>query len=64
MRTNTDGLIAHEVGWKYQEVVCKLEERRKVKSAAAYQIKASKAKKVNSIKASSAINEKLAKFGY
>lgn len=57
-------LLAHEVGWKYQDVVSKLEERRKVKSAAAYQIKTAKAKKVNDIKSSSEINSKLAKFGY
>lgn len=57
-------VVAHEVGWKYQDVVSKLEERRKVKSAAAYAIKAAKVKKVNSIKASSEVNSKLAKFGF
>eukprot|EP01137_Pigoraptor_chileana_P014333 Opistho-2@68832 len=33
------GRLAHEVGWKYQDVVKTLEEKRKVKSAAFYQAK-------------------------
>jgi large subunit ribosomal protein L13Ae len=35
----TIGRISHEVGWKYQDVVAKLEEKRKAKSAAYYQRK-------------------------
>ncbi|KAI8994971.1 60S ribosomal protein L16 [Pilobolus umbonatus] len=35
----TIGRISHEVGWKYQDVVAKLEEKRKAKSAAFYQRK-------------------------
>ncbi|KAG0168776.1 60S ribosomal protein L16B [Apophysomyces sp. BC1034] len=36
----TLGRISHEVGWKYQDVVAKLEDKRKAKSAAYYQRKA------------------------
>ncbi|BDD60717.1 60S ribosomal protein L16B [Monascus purpureus] len=35
----TVGRLSHEVGWKYQDVVARLEERRKVKSAAYYERK-------------------------
>ncbi|CAO3600604.1 unnamed protein product [Absidia cylindrospora] len=35
----TIGRISHEVGWKYQDVVAKLEDKRKAKSAAYYQRK-------------------------
>lgn len=60
----TVGRLSHEVGWKYQDVVSKLEERRKVKSAAAYAVRAAKQQKVGQLKAASAVNDKLAKFGY
>jgi large subunit ribosomal protein L13Ae len=60
----TVGRLSHEVGWRYADVVSKLEERRKVKSAAAYAIKKAKVTKIDNIKKASAINEKLAKFGY
>jgi len=33
------GRIAHEVGWKYKDVVDKLEEKRKIKSKAFYERK-------------------------
>ncbi|KAL8901909.1 MAG: hypothetical protein Q9207_004971 [Kuettlingeria erythrocarpa] len=35
----TVGRLSHEVGWKYQDVVARLEERRKVKGAAYYERK-------------------------
>uniref|UniRef100_A0A0N5AK42 Large ribosomal subunit protein uL13 n=1 Tax=Syphacia muris TaxID=451379 RepID=A0A0N5AK42_9BILA len=35
----TVGRLSHEVGWQYQEVVAKLEAKRKVKSAAYYEKK-------------------------
>uniref|UniRef100_A0A915C8P4 Large ribosomal subunit protein uL13 n=2 Tax=Parascaris univalens TaxID=6257 RepID=A0A915C8P4_PARUN len=35
----TVGRLAHEVGWQYQDVVAKLEARRKVRSAAFYERK-------------------------
>ncbi|KAI7869870.1 60S ribosomal protein L16 [Spinellus fusiger] len=36
----TLGRISHEVGWKYQDVVAKLEDKRKAKSSAYYERKA------------------------
>ncbi|EEB07127.1 60S ribosomal protein L16 [Schizosaccharomyces japonicus yFS275] len=60
----TVGRLSAEVGWKYQDVVAKLEERRKVKSAAFYQAKLTKQKKFSAAKAASSVNEKLAQFGY
>ncbi|KAK6498495.1 60S ribosomal protein L16B [Arthrobotrys musiformis] len=60
------GRLSKEVGWKYADVVSKLEERRKVKGAAFYarkqaQIKAlSQAKKATTTKA----DEQLASYGY
>jgi len=35
----TVGRLGHEFGWKYQDVVARLEERRKAKSAAYYERK-------------------------
>lgn len=35
----TVGRLSHEVGWKYQDVVARLEERRKVKGSAYYERK-------------------------
>jgi large subunit ribosomal protein L13Ae len=35
----TVGRLGHEFGWKYQDVVARLEERRKVKGAAYYERK-------------------------
>jgi len=35
----TVGRLSHEVGWKYQDVVARLEERRKAKSQAYYERK-------------------------
>ncbi|KAL3951710.1 hypothetical protein ACCO45_013427 [Purpureocillium lilacinum] len=37
----TVGRLSHEVGWKYQDVVARLEERRKAKGAAYYERKRS-----------------------
>jgi large subunit ribosomal protein L13Ae len=63
----TIGRLSHEVGWKYQDVVARLEERRKVKSAAYYAKKSALNKKVAAAKASVAESEaskKLAALGY
>ena len=38
-KVTTVGRIAHEVGWKYQDVVAELEEKRKVKSKAYFEKK-------------------------
>lgn len=42
----TVGRLSHEVGWKYQDVVSRLEERRKVKAAAYHAKKMALQKKV------------------
>lgn len=63
----TVGRLSHEVGWKYQDVVSRLEERRKVKSAAYYAKKAALQKKTQAAKKSVADSEagkKLAQLGY
>ncbi|OLL25925.1 60S ribosomal protein L16 [Neolecta irregularis DAH-3] len=53
------------VGWKYQDVVKTLEERRKVKGAAYYAKKKAQQQKLESAKKSAGeINDKLAAFGY
>ncbi|KAI8968485.1 60S ribosomal protein L16 [Mycotypha africana] len=65
----TIGRISHEVGWKYQDVVAKLEEKRKAKSAAYYQRKVALAglqKKAVESKADAVkdINASLAQLGH
>src|SRR5690349_883109 len=61
----TIGRVSAEVGWKYQDVVKALEEKRKVKSAAYYQRKLAGARLVTKTKADKAdelktVNEGLA----
>jgi large subunit ribosomal protein L13Ae len=80
----TVGRLAHEVGWKYQDVVaryvvfrirgnmrfltyCRLEERRKVKSAAYYERKKVARRQLAQAQRSSVdskTQEKLAALGY
>jgi large subunit ribosomal protein L13Ae len=65
----TIGRISHEVGWKYQDVVAKLEDKRKAKSAAYYQRKQALVaiqKKAIESKASAVkdINASLSALGY
>ncbi|GAO48311.1 hypothetical protein G7K_2488-t1 [Saitoella complicata NRRL Y-17804] len=61
----TVGRLSKEVGWKYEGVVERLEERRKVKSAAYYaKKKAVDAKKETATKAQAEVNGKLAALGY
>jgi len=63
----TVGRLAHEVGWKYQDVVSKLEEKRKVKSAAYYARKKALARQLADAKKTTKIegvDEKLATLGY
>jgi large subunit ribosomal protein L13Ae len=65
----TIGRISHEVGWKYQDVVAKLEEKRKAKSAAYYQRKKAvvalkskaAASKADALKS---VNESITAYGY
>jgi len=63
----TVGRLAHEVGWKYQDVVARLEERRKVKGSAYYERKKAQRRQLGEAKKSSADSEsskKLAELGY
>ncbi|KAK4949898.1 60S ribosomal protein L16A [Elasticomyces elasticus] len=63
----TVGRLAHEVGWKYQDVVARLEERRKVKGAAYYERKKiARRQNAEAHKSSSdsKTQEKLAALGY
>merc|ERR1719420_727542 len=48
------GRLAHEMGWKYQDVVATLEEKRKVKSAAFHKKKAASIKARHDVAASKA----------
>jgi len=61
--------VSHEVGWKYNDVVANLEEKRKVKSQAFYERKkaiANVRSKAVSSKTSelAAVQEKIAALGY
>jgi large subunit ribosomal protein L13Ae len=64
----TVGRLAHEVGWKYQDVVARLEERRKVKGAAYYERKKVARRQLaeaqKSTSGDSKTKEKLAALGY
>jgi len=64
----TVGRLSHEVGWKYQDVVARLEERRKVKSAAYYARKKTARRQLTDAQKSAKVDEKtkkqLAEFGY
>ncbi|KAL0088470.1 hypothetical protein F4703DRAFT_1846299 [Phycomyces blakesleeanus] len=65
----TLGRISHEVGWKYQDVVAKLEDKRKAKSSAYYERKAALIaiqKKAVESKAASlkTVNASIAALGY
>jgi len=64
----TVGRLSHEVGWKYQDVVARLEERRKVKSAAYYERKKAAIRQLSEAKKSAKIDDKtkteLAALGY
>ncbi|CAN3355531.1 large ribosomal subunit protein uL13B [Diutina catenulata] len=63
----TVGKLSTSVGWKYESVVSKLEEKRKLKSAEYYAKKAALSKKVAAASASQAdseVSQKLAAFGY
>ncbi|KAG7662601.1 RPL16A [[Candida] subhashii] len=63
----TVGKLSSAVGWKYESVVDKLEEKRKLKSAEYYAKKKALTKKINAAKASNAesdVAKQLASFGY
>ncbi|GEQ67558.1 hypothetical protein JCM33374_g1223 [Metschnikowia sp. JCM 33374] len=63
----TVGKLSAAVGWKYESIVDKLEEKRKLRSAEYYSKKAAAAKKLAAATASTAESDaakKLAAFGY
>ncbi|TQV91545.1 60S ribosomal protein L16 [Cordyceps javanica] len=64
----TVGRLSHEVGWKYQDVVARLEERRKAKGAAYYERKRVAARQISDAKKTAAgksqATKKLAALGY
>ncbi|KAG0125820.1 ribosomal protein L13 domain-containing protein [Tuber indicum] len=61
----TVGRLSHEVGWKYQDVVERLEERRKAKSTAFYARKKALVKKLAIAADKTSTNkEELVKLGY
>ena len=63
----TLGKLSSSVGWKYEDVVSKLEEKRKVRSAEYYAKKRAFNKKVTSATAAASESEaakQLATFGY
>ncbi|RJE26431.1 60s ribosomal protein L16 [Aspergillus sclerotialis] len=64
----TVGRLSHEVGWKYQDVVARLEERRKVKSAAYYERKKAARRQLVHAQKSAAVSDQtksqLAQYGF
>jgi len=61
----TVGRLSQEFGWKYNDVVSRLEEKRKIRSEAYYQRKKALVRKVAAAKQSvSTHSEELAKLGY
>lgn len=63
----TVGKLSASVGWKYENIVEKLEEKRKVKSAEYYARKVASLKKLDAAleqTAESDVAKKLAEFGY
>ncbi|KAK5947083.1 60S ribosomal protein L16A [Knufia obscura] len=64
----TVGRLSHEVGWKYQDVVARLEERRKAKGSAYYERKKASRRQLAEAKRTGAKDDKttkaLAELGY
>ncbi|KAG8630123.1 hypothetical protein KVT40_001742 [Elsinoe batatas] len=64
----TVGRLGHEFGWKYQDVVSKLEEKRKVKSAAYYERKKAARKQLADAKQNAKVSDdtkkQLSALGY
>jgi len=57
----TVGRLSHEVGWKYQDVVARLEERRKAKGSAYYERKKAQRRQLVEAKKTGAKDDKTAK---
>ncbi|KAI1499602.1 60S ribosomal protein l16 [Biscogniauxia marginata] len=64
----TVGRLSHEVGWKYRDVVAKLEDRRKAKGAAYYERKKLHRRQLSEAKKTAKVDNKtaeaLASYGY
>lgn len=64
----TVGRLGHEFGWKYQDVVARLEERRKVKGAAYYERKKAVRRQLAEAQKNTTVDKKtqsqLAEYGY
>jgi large subunit ribosomal protein L13Ae len=64
----TVGRLGHEFGWKYQDVVARLEERRKVKGAAYYERKKAVRRQLAEAQKNATVDKKtqsqLAEYGY
>ncbi|KAL6713352.1 60S ribosomal protein L16A [Lecanora helva] len=64
----TVGRLSHEVGWKYQDVVARLEERRKVKGAAYYERKKAARRQLSEAQKNANVDQKvksqLAEYGF
>jgi len=64
----TVGRLGHEFGWKYQDVVARLEDRRKSKSAEYFDRKKKERKLLvdaqNNAKVASSVRKELADYGY
>ncbi|RKF56188.1 60S ribosomal protein L16 [Golovinomyces cichoracearum] len=64
----TVGRLSHEVGWKYQDVVARLEERRMVKGAAYYARKKAMRNQLSEAQKNAVVDEstvkQLAQYGY
>ncbi|KAL9024543.1 MAG: hypothetical protein Q9196_006443, partial [Gyalolechia fulgens] len=54
----TVGRLSHEVGWKYQDVVARLEERRKVKGAAYYERKKATRRQLSEAQKNAKVDDK------
>ncbi|OQO03291.1 60S ribosomal protein L16 [Cryoendolithus antarcticus] len=57
----TVGRLGHEFGWKYRDVVERLEERRKVKGAAYYERKKALTRQLVDAKKNATVDDKVAK---
>ena len=68
-RFATLGRLSHEVGWKYQDVLAKLETKRKEEGKAHHETKSAAKKEMRrtlfaKAKAVESVNQKLAQYGY
>jgi len=58
----TVGRLAHEVGWKYQDIVATLEAKRKVKSETFYKKKLSLSKLREEVKKDPKVAKRIAPY--